>query len=57
MAVPDLRADGEILNERHRLLFVDYLRLCFRYGGFPGYEGASPIPSEIETLREGLLPF
>ena len=36
VAVPDLRADGELLNERHRLFFVDYLRLCFSFGGFPG---------------------
>lgn len=58
IAVPDLRADGELLNERHRLLFVDYLRLCFRFGGFPGYDGIDRgIPSEIGTLREGLLAF
>lgn len=58
IAAPDLRADGELLNERHRLLFVDYLRLCFRFGGFPGYEGIDRgVPSEIEPLREGLLAF
>jgi len=58
IAVPDLRADGELLNERHRLLFVEYLRLCFRFGGFPGYDGMERgVPSEIETLREGLLAF
>jgi hypothetical protein len=57
MAIPDLRADGELLNERHNLLFVDYLRLCFEYGGFPGYEGRGSVPAEIKTLREGLLEF
>jgi Domain of unknown function (DUF6745) len=58
VAVPDLRADGELLNERHRLFFVDYLRLCFRFGGFPGYEGIDRgIPAEIAKLSEGLLEF
>jgi hypothetical protein len=56
--VPEPRADGELLNERHHLLFVDYLRLAFRFGGFPGYEGIDTgVPAEIETLRTGLLDF
>ena len=57
MAVPDLRADGELLNERHQLFFVDYLRLCFRFGGFPGYDGAAEVPQEISALKAGLLDF
>jgi hypothetical protein len=57
MAVPDLRADGELLNERHGLLFVEYLRLCFRFGGFPGYEGKAAVPAEIDVLRNGLVAF
>ena len=39
MAVPDERADGEMLNEGHGVFFVEYLRLAFRFGGFPGDEG------------------
>jgi len=58
IAVPDLRADGELLNERHQLLFVEYLRLCFRFGGFPGFDGIGrSVPPEIDALREGLLAF
>jgi hypothetical protein len=58
ISTPELRADGELLYERHGLLFVDYLRLVFRFGGFPGYEGSSDgVPAEIEVLREGLLAF
>ena len=57
MAIPDLRADGELLNERHGLFFVDYLRLCFGFGGFPGYDGIEKVPSEIAMLREGLIEF
>ncbi len=57
IAIPDPRADAELLNERHRLLFVDYLRLCFRYGGFPGYDGVEQLPDEIEHLKIGLIEF
>jgi hypothetical protein len=57
MAIPDLRADGELLNERRELFFVDYLRLCFRFGGFPGYEGQATVPSELATLGADLLAF
>jgi hypothetical protein len=57
MAVPDLRADAAVLNERHDLFFVDYLRLCFRFGGFPGYEGQADVPSVLATLGADLLAF
>ena len=57
MAIPDLRADGELLNERHHLFFIDYLRLAFRFGGFPGYDGAAEVPAEISILQSGLLEF
>jgi hypothetical protein len=57
IGVPDPAADARVLNERHDLLFVDYLRLCFRFGGFPGYEGRTGLPPEIDRLREGLVEF
>jgi len=57
MAVPETAADAVLLNERHDLLFVDYLRLCCRFGGFPGYEGQDDVPAEIEELSSGLLEF
>lgn len=58
IAVPDGRADGEFLNERHELLFVDYLRLAFQFGGFPGYEGYDRgLPPEISQLSKGLMEF
>jgi len=46
-----------LLNERHRLFFVDYLRRCFELGGFPGYDGAADVPTEISALAEGLVKF
>jgi hypothetical protein len=57
MVIPDQRADGELVNERHHLFFVDYLRLCFRFGGFPGYDGVDNVPAEIANLSRGLIPF
>jgi len=57
MAIPDLRADGELLNERHNLFFVDYLRLCFRFGGFPVYDGFERVPVELAELSGGLVEF
>jgi hypothetical protein len=57
MAIPDPRADGELVNERHGLLFVDYLRMCFQFGGFPGYDGLAVRPSELASLSEGLVQF
>jgi len=58
MKLPDPRADGELLNESRGLFFVDYLRLAFRHGGFPGYEGIDrDLPPEIAMLSRDLLPF
>ena len=57
IAVPELCADGKLLNERHNLYFVEYLRLVFRFGGFPGYDGIDPAPAELAELRRGLIAF
>ena len=58
IAVPDLSADGRLLGERHDLFFVKYLRLVFRYGGFPGYDGIdTAVPAELAKLSEGLVAF
>jgi hypothetical protein len=58
IAVPDLGADSKLLNECHELYFVEYLRLVFRFGGFPGYDGIDrALPPELASLRAGLIPF
>jgi hypothetical protein len=57
IAVPELRADGPLIGERHQLFFVEYLRLVFRFGGFPGYEGIDPVPAELGSLGKDLIPF
>ena len=55
--VPNAAADGVLNFERHHLYFVEYLRLVFRFGGFPGYEGIEYPPSELTELRADLRPF
>jgi hypothetical protein len=56
--IPDAAADARLLNERHEAGFVDYLRLAFRYGGFPGWERYDKRPEkELAFLTNGLLPI
>jgi hypothetical protein len=55
--LPSAGMDALLENERHGLSLVDYLRLAFQWGGFPGFEGPGQTPKEIEFLKEGLLPF
>jgi hypothetical protein len=55
--LPNPAADGILLFENHDLYFVDYLRLAFRFGGFPGYEGIEHPPPELAELRADLHSF
>jgi hypothetical protein len=55
--VPNAAADGILEFERHHLHFVEYLRLVFRFGGFPGFEGFEYPPPELADLRADLRPF
>jgi hypothetical protein len=57
VTLPSVGIDALLENERHELPFVDYLRLSFRWGGFPGFENAGQKPKEIEFLNDGLLLF
>jgi hypothetical protein len=42
---PNEDVDAEFENEAHALPFVDYLRLCFRWGGFSLIVIARSAPS------------
>jgi hypothetical protein len=54
--LPERYADGLLLHERHDTTLVEYLRIVFQWGGFPGWELASKRPDkELDDLREGLL--
>ena len=58
IAIPNLGADGDLLNEPLNTTFVNYLRVAFEWGGFPGWAGDDGAPiEEINQLREGLLPI
>ncbi|MBD1903420.1 hypothetical protein NDI44_28600 [Trichocoleus sp. DQ-A3] len=36
--VPNASIDAPLLEELHSTTFVNYLRICFRWGGFPEFE-------------------
>lgn len=56
IALPSPGVDAILLEEGHETTFVEYLRLCFRWGGFPGLEQARPGHRwPIAELTSGLL--
>jgi hypothetical protein len=56
--VPDAAADAPLQKEWHATSFVNYLRLCVRWGGFPGLERYAHPPMELlQHLTDGLLPL
>ncbi len=60
MAVPDASIDSLLLNEWHQTTFVDYLRICLRFGGLPGLELVQEHPEVSEVLaylRKDLFPI
>lgn len=58
MKVPDLAVDGLLLWELHCTTFVNYLRLVFQWGGFPGWHAENEAPQqELDFLKRGLLPI
>lgn len=42
---------------RPGIRLVEYLRVAFEWGGFPGFEFADRVPPEIDVLRRDLLPI
>ena len=58
--LPFFGADPIFVNEAHELPFVDYLRLCFRWAGFPRLERYADRPDVREFLQvmgKRLEPF
>jgi hypothetical protein len=57
ITLPDARADFKF-DDWHNTTFVNYLRVTFQWGGFPGWERSkNPPRREIAELSEGLLPL
>jgi hypothetical protein len=56
--LPNAGADAPFDGEPHKTNFVDYLRIAFRWGGFPGWEKYDKRPEqELKFLSDGLLPL
>jgi hypothetical protein len=56
--VPNGAADAVLEGHANNLTFVEYLRLSFHWGGFPGWEKYENRPvKELAFLRDGLLPL
>lgn len=58
--LPFFGVDPVFANEAHELPFVDYLRLCFRWAGFPRLERYADRPDVrkfLEVMSKGLEPF
>lgn len=67
--VPCAAADAPLLHEWHETTFVEYLRECFRWGGFPGFDISHPMspqhlntdaimpPEHLALLTADLRPF
>jgi len=58
--LPFFGVDPPFANEAHRLSFVDYLRLSFRWAGFPGLEAhgeREDVRRFVAAFGQGLEPF
>ena len=55
---PNPAVDAPLWGEEDYGTFVEYLRTCFRWGGFPGLRTAAKPPAEeLAHLTQGLLPL
>jgi hypothetical protein len=58
--VPFLGADPLFSDERHGLPFLEYLRLAFRWAGFPGldrHSARSDVQGFVARFGKDLIPF
>jgi hypothetical protein len=52
--LPNSAMDAELENEWHETSFVEYLRVCFKWGGFPGFERVkTALYDPLRRGREG----
>lgn len=57
IVLPNPGADAVLENELRNTTFVNYLRISFRWGGFPNFETTDPAPPFMTQLTAGLLPI
>lgn len=58
ISLPCKAIDAPLVNEPHQSTFVNYLRICLKWGGFPGLERECRLsPDELAFLTKDLLPF
>jgi hypothetical protein len=58
MAAPAPVADEALLGEWHHTTFVDYLRICMRWGGLPGLPHCvAGYERDVASLTADLLPI
>jgi hypothetical protein len=60
IVLPSQEMDSTFFDWAHNALFVNYLRICFRWGGFPSFEEWSEHerPHELlSALTAELLPL
>lgn len=58
MLVPNLSVDGILIGEQHQTTLVNYFRLSFQAGGFPGVlHTTGTMPEIFQNLAQGLLPI
>ena len=57
--VPNLAMDSPLISEQwDGVLFMNYLRQCFQWGGFPGLKEEPDYPKdELDFLTKDLLPL
>ncbi len=59
IVLPNAAADAPVRYAPYgEIMFVEYLRLAFQWGGFPGFSNYPDYPQEeIAFLTDGLLPL
>ena len=60
LVLPDQSIDPLLVADHFSMRLTSYLRLAFRWGGFPGLANvprSEAIDSRVAMLTEGLLPF
>jgi hypothetical protein len=56
--LPNHSVDAPYLEEWHKTTFIDYLRITFQWGGFPGLKKSTYPPKEfLATMTDDLAPL